>query len=94
MIVKTREEIEMLKKSWHSDPCWDIEKTEGFEAHEKELRVYSDKCKQDWAEREFNRRLGKSREMGVCGNLWLVDYIEKLEARISKLESHIIMIEG
>lgn len=37
---KSREEIEQLKTSWEFDPCWDIEDTEGFEAHRDELRVF------------------------------------------------------
>ncbi len=40
MKEKTREEIEALKKDWLKDPCWDIEATEGFEAHHDELYIY------------------------------------------------------
>jgi len=29
-IMKTREEVEALKKIWQNDPIWDIEHTEGF----------------------------------------------------------------
>ena len=29
---KTKEEIRDLCEQWASDPCWDIEETEGFEA--------------------------------------------------------------
>ena len=38
--MPTREDIERLKANWCGDPCWDIEHTEGFEAHEEELREY------------------------------------------------------
>ena len=34
---KTREEVEALKANWLQDPCWDIEKTEGFEEYASEL---------------------------------------------------------
>src|SRR3990167_343487 len=37
---KTQEEIEKLKAGWLKDPCWDIEKSEGFEEHEKELLIF------------------------------------------------------
>ena len=29
--MKTREEAMELKRKWLNDPCWDIEKTDGFE---------------------------------------------------------------
>lgn len=31
--MKTRKDIEVLKANWLRDPCWDVEGTEGFEAH-------------------------------------------------------------
>lgn len=34
------EALEELKAQWSCDPCWDIEKTEGFEAHRQELYVF------------------------------------------------------
>lgn len=38
--MKTPQEIEDLKASWKRDPCWDIENTEGFEAHHDELLAF------------------------------------------------------
>ena len=38
--IRTPEEIEALKKNWLQDPCWDIEDTEGFEAHREELLTW------------------------------------------------------
>ncbi len=38
--MKTREEVEALKKEWEHDPCWDIEGTEGFEEYYSELLEY------------------------------------------------------
>lgn len=37
---KTRAEIDALKASWREDPSWDLEETEGFEAHKAELLRY------------------------------------------------------
>lgn len=39
-VSKTRAEIEALKANWLGDPCWDIEETEGFEAHRSELYTF------------------------------------------------------
>lgn len=38
--MKTRKEIEALKTNWLRDPCWDVEGTEGFEAHHDELLAF------------------------------------------------------
>lgn len=38
--MKTTEEINELNRNWASDPCWDIEDTEGFEDHYEELKEY------------------------------------------------------
>jgi hypothetical protein len=35
--VKSPAEVEELKRQWLADGCWDIENTEGFEAHRAEL---------------------------------------------------------
>lgn len=39
-MIKTSEEIQALKDGWVKDPCWDIEKTEGFEEHHDELLAW------------------------------------------------------
>jgi hypothetical protein len=39
-MLKTREQIEQLKKTWKRDPCFDIEETKGFEEHKTELYLY------------------------------------------------------
>ena len=36
-IQKTSEQIEDLKRKWLKDPIWDIEETEGYEAHKQDL---------------------------------------------------------
>lgn len=45
---KSREEIEALKQSWLKDPCWDIAKTEGFEAHIDELDQFHNMTSETW----------------------------------------------
>ena len=37
---RTRDEIAALKAQWRADGCWDLEHTEGFEAHHDELQIY------------------------------------------------------
>lgn len=38
--MKTRRDIENLKRAWLTDPLWDLEDTEGFEAHAAELQEF------------------------------------------------------
>lgn len=40
--------IEKLKVDWSKDPCWEIEYTEGFEAHEKELAAFAESKRREW----------------------------------------------
>jgi hypothetical protein len=57
---RSPEEIEKLKENWKKDPCWDIEDTEGFEAHREELsawrKEYEAKLEAEW-EIGFQKRL-------------------------------------
>ena len=50
-------EIEALKRNWERDPCWDIEKSEGFESHKEELLAYRKEKETLWKEqRELHRK--------------------------------------
>lgn len=55
---KSREDIERLKQQWLDDPCWDIENTEGFDAHREELLEFRDSVekKRDMAEMQLRFR--------------------------------------
>jgi len=46
--MKTREQVEALKKNWHKDPIWDIEATDGFEEYHDELKAYHLECEYRW----------------------------------------------
>lgn len=45
---RTAAELEDLKAQWEADPCWDIEETEGFEAHYDELFAYRKQKIAEW----------------------------------------------
>jgi hypothetical protein len=38
--MKTREQVEALKKQWLTDGAWDIENTPGFEEYREELLAF------------------------------------------------------
>ena len=46
--MKTKLEIDALKRSWERDPCWDIEDTEDFEEHREELLAYRKEKEAEW----------------------------------------------
>lgn len=60
--AKTREEVEALKSNWYSDSCWDLEDTEGFEAHRDELLTYRKQVEGARAERR-----AKEHEAAIVG---------------------------
>jgi hypothetical protein len=54
--MKTRAEVEKLKRDWEADPCYDLYDMDGFEEYRDELKAY-----QDQKEVEFKRE----RESGI-----------------------------
>lgn len=67
--MKTREEVDALKKGWKHDPCWDIEDTEGFDEYVEELlnfrRQTEAEQKAKWEERENARATLVREQTGV-----------------------------
>lgn len=45
--MKTKEEIDELKRQWQLDSIWDIENTEGFEEHAEELKSFRIACEEE-----------------------------------------------
>ena len=87
--MPTPDEILELKAQWVADPCWDIEDTEGFEAHRDELITFA-KQHEARLEAEAEARLGaKAERLGCPGNLSLARYVEGLEYRLETLERKI-----
>ena len=65
----SREGIEKLKEAWLDDPCWDIECTEGFEAHEEELLKFRIECEQQWEQEQQEHLIKESEVLGIPMNL-------------------------
>lgn len=86
--MPTTQEVEKLKHDWYVDPCWDLETTEGFEEHRKELKEYQEKTIAKWDQIHLERMKEKSDKLGCRGNVQLAEYIESLEKRIEKLEDY------
>ena len=84
--MATLQELEALKSNWRSDPCWDIEGTEGFELHYEELLQYRLGVEEE-SRREYESFLEQeSVKYGIPGNITLTQYIRMLESRLGVLE--------
>lgn len=83
--IRTAAELWKLKQNWVSDPCWDIETTEGYEAHDTELYQYRLLWEMRWKVergervREYAKRTGAS--------VVLAEHLMALEHRIEALEN-------
>ncbi len=96
-MIKTRAEVEALKKNWIHDPCWDIYDTEGFEEYQDELREFQMNMDRKWKIARYDKvkefakelcidKLGDSNE---APNLQLANYLMNLEERIKELEDRV-----
>jgi hypothetical protein len=83
--MKTAEELSDLKMQWESDPCWDIEKTKGFEYHYSELKAYRERREEAWRLR-YEAEIQKWKR--VTGSV-LDAKIEALENRVKSLENEL-----
>lgn len=78
--MKSRAEINELKRNWETDPCWDIEETPGFEKYIDELKNFR-------LEKEALDRKAEEQDCIKFGvNRDLLRKIVQLEYRISLLE--------
>jgi len=50
-----RSRLDALKSEWQSDPCWDIEDSDGFAVFHDELKLYRFETERDEARCELHR---------------------------------------
>jgi hypothetical protein len=87
--MKTFDQIEELKQNWISDPCWDIEETEGFEDEKRELKLFRMETEALWKERETKRQLERCERLGIYDNIKLLVFLESMENEIVKLREEL-----
>ena len=96
MATKTKKQVDDLKANWCGDPCWDIEDTEGFEAHREDLLAFRKHMEEQW-DVQFQAELRVYADtIGLSGNLRLAQHIRDLGERITELETmeHIQKFRG
>lgn len=86
--MKTKEEVEELKREWCADPCWDIWATEGFEDHCCELWLYQEKKKEEFMWERIAKGNALARKYGCPGNPELAETIDSLMQRVANLENN------
>ncbi len=92
--MATTKEIEDLKSSWESDPCWDIEDTEGFEDHYDELLAFHHRKILEWQQRAEQKVRDKAVALGCPGNPRLAEYVMSLEDQIDRIEKRLEKLEN
>ncbi len=93
-VIRSREDIDELKQAWLADGCWDIEETEGFEAHFDELKAYREEMDRKYQEASRERLVMKAAELGVPNNLALAAHVLHLEGWIQGLQARLDRLEG
>ena len=91
--MKTKEEVEDLKRQWKADGCWDIWETEGFEEYREELKQFQYDYERECKAKAYNKlyKFAESLAIEKLGDgeepdLSLAKYLERLEGRIRELE--------
>ena len=83
--MKTREEVEALKRNWLHDPCYDLVPTdEDWKEHEQELAEFQAETQERWRRQERNRLTEKAAKLKA--SVPMVQAIEALGAKIERLE--------
>lgn len=84
---RTAAEIADLKANWLNDSCWDIEETEGFEAHYQELRRWREAEDAAWRVKEDRRLTARGALLGFTPKQ--MEFLERLEVQIKLLQSEL-----
>ena len=86
--TKTQQDVIDLINNWSGDPCWDLEKTEGFEAHREVLLAVRLAQEKEWAQKENDRLINRSNELGCS-----VAMVKHLESQLGRLSNRIERLE-
>lgn len=90
---KTRREIDDLKNDWLADPIWDLETTEGFEAHHAELLEFSTRIHAERTRRNEEEFAAFSAAVGCTDNQVLAHEIKRLRDVVEKLQKQVWDLE-
>lgn len=89
--MASQEEIAKLKADWLRDPCWDIEETEGFELHRKELLEF--RIDED-AKSMARLNAEKISDLEKLNPVKMLQIITSLQETVQDLKSRIEQLEA
>lgn len=93
-VKRTQQELNELKNQWRADPYWDIEGTEGFEAHQDELVAYRGEWEAKWNAERLAHLEKRAEALGCPGNVTLAQYVETLEYRLDRFAERLETLEA
>lgn len=74
--IPSFEEVDELMAQWRADPCWDVEDTEGFEAHRFLLRKLREAQEDEWRQEQRSRLETFALSLGLQENLLLAAWLQ------------------
>lgn len=80
---RSAEDVGNLMNQWLADPVWDLEFSDGFEAHYYGLLYFSRDTKRKWRISRTTRHTKKAEELGFPGRPDIGDLHEQLTARMN-----------
>lgn len=96
--TRSTSELDELKKTWKSDPHWDIEHTEGFEAHTEELLAFGKLCEAEWQASRDEQQLREDKALGEelasLGAIGVLKLIKSLQKKLGEAEERIEKLEN
>ena len=85
--MKTRAEVEELKRQWRIDPVWDIQDSgEEWAEYQTELQEYQQEWEAKWNQSKLARLADKAKNLGVPGNISLAEQWELMEYKLDELK--------
>lgn len=87
MQKRTQAELDQLKRDWADDRSWDLEDTEGFEAHRDELASYRAAREAEWAKAR-EAQIAAGMEKFECSKATFL-FIERMQTTLKELTARL-----
>lgn len=92
--MKTKDEVEVLKKQWLEDPCFELDEVEGFEEYKAELTEFQTITRGKAYHERYQKELVLAQKWGQRGDGEFGKRMMLLLERIDVLEERVHFLEG
>ena len=86
-------DLQELNRQWVADPCWDIESTEGFDAHYDELLAFRKETEARWARERQERNERRAADLGCPAFPEIGDMYDRAEQASVRHHEHLACAE-